>query len=155
MEREHIAPHLLFRSFLIVAGSYLFSIFFMALLTGLVAMFFFPATFEFVKSGPTIEQFQNNPDLALPNNLFLIMLAGHSLFCVGLGWLVTRFSPYAKIGHAIFLAVVMFVGFLQEAVAYSGELQRMKLIMMCVFPIAVLIGAKLEGGQQTAPAKPQ
>lgn len=154
MEQERIAPNLLFRSFMIVGGSYFASVVILAMLLGTISSLLFPETFEFL-SNPNLtpEQLQNNADLALPTNLFLIVLAAHSLFCIGLGWMVTRFSPYAKFGHAIFVAVVLFVSFLQISVGNTGELQRKTLIMMCVFPVAVLIGAKIQGGQPAPPTE--
>ena len=153
MEQQHLPPNLLFRSFLIVAGSYFASVVFLLLLMGIVSSVFFPETFEFLSQPDlTAEQLQNNANLALPTNLFMALLVGQSLFCVCLGWLVTRFSPYAKFSHAIFVAVVIFISFLQTAVKNSGDLQWMLLTMMCVFPVAVLAGAKLHGGQQSETA---
>lgn len=148
METERLPTNLLFRSFLIVAGSYVASVIFLFLTYFITTRVGFPETFEFMSTpNLSIEQMQTNAELVLPSALFWIVLCVHSMFCVGLGWVVTRVAPYAKFNHAIFVAVVIFVSCLQTAVKTSGDIQRMTFGMMCVFPIAILIGAKIHGSR--------
>lgn len=167
MDQERVPPSVLFQSFMIVAGSYMASLVFLFILFGVVSRFYFPETFEFLsrrsvannlndiaKDHPervvdpnlSQEQIQANAELIMPSNLFWILLVGQGLFSILVGWFATRIAPYAKFNHAIFVAVILFVSFLQMAVKNSGDLQWKLLVMMCVMPIAVLVGARIQGG---------
>jgi len=150
MDQERVPPSVLFHSFMIVAGSYMASLIFLFILFGVVSRFYFPETFELL-SDPNLskEQIQASADLLMPQSLFWILLVGQGLFSVFVGWFATRIAPYAKFNHAIFVAVVLFVSFLQMAVKNSGSLQWKLLLMMCVMPIAVLVGAKIQGGRNS------
>lgn len=146
MEQEtgRIPPNVLFISFSIIAGSYILSVVLMMLQMATASYLFFPETAEFL-STPDLppEELAANAELAFPQNLFWILLATHSLVCVGLGWLVARFSPLAKFNHTVFLAVILFVSLLQMAVKSPSEIQWMFLVLMVAYPIAIMIGGRL------------
>lgn len=148
MESERISPNILFQSFLIVAGGYVFSIILLGTLAATFGYFFFPEAMEiWMTPNITKEQVFASPELLLPENLFWVLLISHSLMSVAIGWLITWLSPFAKFHHAIFVSVVVFVGFLQAAVGAPREIQWMFLMMMVAFPVSTLIGAKVFGAR--------
>ncbi len=151
-QQYRIPPKLLFRSFLIVGGSYIvFSIVYGTMLI-LLANWFFPETHDFLfvqnTDKPLEELLASAPTLGLPINLFWAWLASTALICVPIGWLASKLPPFAKTHHALFVAIIVFVDRIQAAVKCSGDNQWMFLVMILVFPIAILIGAKMHGGQK-------
>lgn len=153
MEEEtyRIPPGVLFKSFVIVGGAYVITAFNLLTLTGLLVINFFPETAELLSQKDiTPEELFADPDTTLPTSLWLMLLVFHSMTCAFVGWLVSRISPFAKFNHAIFVAAIVFVSLLQTALKVPHELRLKLIVMMGVFPIAILIGAKFAGNSSTS-----
>ena len=67
-----------------------------------------------------------------------------------IGWLVIRTAPFAPFSHAVFLAVLMFISYLQLVIAQPQKQKSMTIVFMIAFPIATMIGAKLAMGRGIA-----
>ena len=55
---------------------------------------------------------------------------------------MAKTAPFAKFPHAVFLAVILFIMFMQIVIADPPAKKRMDIIYMGALPIAVLLGAK-------------
>ncbi len=105
---------------------------------------FFPEFVEYFNLDKQTQEaiMENNPGDAISRTLFLSSLALTSIACVAIGWFVIRTAPFAQFPHAIFLAVLLFIYFLQIAIADPPLKKSMTLAYMIAFPISILIGAK-------------
>ena len=134
-----LAPAMLFRSFLIVAGAYLANL----VLLSLVTFVFFPETIEIIGKEPA--EFQkivdDDPQKIFPPQLFWVLLVASSVTCSVLGYLVARLAPIGKFSHAIFFAAILFVQYLQLSIGAERDLRTKLVLMMVVSSVAVLIGA--------------
>ena len=86
---------------------------------------------------------ETNPQTAVPAALFWSTVVLNSFVCVMIGWMVIRTAPFAQFPHAVFLAVLLFINFLQIVIADPKPKKSMTIVYMIAFPIAILIGAKL------------
>jgi hypothetical protein len=135
---------MLLRSFLTVASGYVLCLMcFVAIMIGL-GYGFFPEFVEFFDLDKQTQEaiMENNPETAISRTMFLSMIALTSIACMGVGWLVIKTAPFAHFPHAVFLAVLLFIYFLQMALADPPLKKSMTLAYMIAFPIAILIGAK-------------
>ena len=139
-----IAPF--FRSFRVVAGGYALSL--VGLFgTGLLLLAtVYPESFAICTS-PDIEVFksalENDPRKILPLQFMFIMLAVNALVCFVVGYLVARLAPFKKFVHGVFVAVILFVGFLQWTIGMREDtLQQILMLFMITAPVCVLFGVK-------------
>jgi hypothetical protein len=79
--------------------------------------------------------------------MFWLIVVLNSIVSMGIGWLVVRTAPFAKMPHAVFLTVLMFIYYLQLVIAHPPLQKSMTIVYMVAFPIAILVGAKLAYGQ--------
>lgn len=146
MNEEHhsLPPGMLVKSFLTVAGGYVLSVFGLYGLALILASLFFPETLEAIGAEPEDfeRQLADRPETILPVALFWPLVMLNAVFSFGLGYLIARLAPFAKFPHCIFLAVILFVSFLQTAIGAPGALQWMIVLFMASAPIAVLLGAR-------------
>ena len=135
----------LLRSFLTVAGGYLLTLIGFLGVGLLLLATAFPDSFAILTEADTEkfkEALQNNPADVFPTEFLFILLAINGFVCWIAGYLVARMAPFGSFTHAVFLAIVLFVGFLQWAVgAKDDSLQRMMLLFMGSAPICALLGA--------------
>ena len=139
-------PAKLVKSFLLVVVCYVLS--FIAMWGTFIAlvMVFFPAIFEqLMETDPEMVRraFENDPDSIFPRRLYWGWLLANAVISVCIGWSIARLAPFGKFPHAIFLAVLMFVGGLQSAISAPQSSKWMFVLLMGVLPISVLIGASL------------
>ena len=119
-----------------------------------LASLFFPKCAELLSTPEiTHEELFADPEIVLPTTLVLMVLAIHSITCVLVGFVVSRISPLAKFNHVIFLAVAVFVSFIQISLKSPHDLLWKFVAMMGVFPIAILIGAKIFNASTRNPAE--
>ncbi len=111
---------------------------------------FFPQYVEFqgldAQARDTI--METNPESAIPPMMFWSVVLLNSIACIAIGWMVIRTAPFAPFSHAVFLAVLMFINYLQLVIAQPQKQKSMTIVFMMVFPVAVLIGAKLAIGRR-------
>lgn len=149
MPEKDLTPVMLLRSFLTVASGYVLSIVAYVGILMILGVAFFPEFGEFMKlDKPTQDTvMQNNPETAISPMLFRLTVVGTSVACMAIGWLVIRTAPFAPFPHAVFLAVLMFVYYLQMSIADPPAKKSMTIVYMFAFPIAVLLGARLGLGR--------
>lgn len=145
MNQEPIPPGMMMRSFLTVASSFV-----LAFLASVVSMFgiglaFFPQFAEAFNKDPETFQsiMETDPSSAIPPLMFWAIVIVTALACLAVGWYAVKTAPFAHFPHAIFVAILLFIFYLQTAIADPPEKKSMTLIYMIVFPLAILIGAKL------------
>lgn len=141
----HLPPKLLLHSFVLVTGGYLAS---MALLlaAGLaLILLFFPETSSAIGADPAEFNVMLEHQAAelFPMTLMLPLSLVGAVSSFGIGFMLARLAPFAKFGHTLFLAAILFVSLLQSAIGAPAALQG-KLLMVMVFSSAsVLLGARV------------
>lgn len=139
MEQHQLPPGLLFRSFLVIAGTYLLSLVLMAVSFAMVATVFFPEVFD----QQVGDQFDADPARYLDGAPFWWLLAGNLVINFCLGWLLIKLAPFGQFPHCVFLSVLLFVGNLQQSMSVPDNGKWMYLLFMITFPLAVLVGGHL------------
>jgi len=111
---------------------------------------FFPEFVEFFELDKQAQDavMANNPESAISRPMFLSAIALTSVACIAIGWIVVRTAPFAPFPHAVFLAALIFIYFLQMALADPPLKKSMTLAYMIAFPIAILIGARWADSRQ-------
>ncbi len=145
MDSHRIPPNLLFVSFLIVSGAYVLSMTLLLVNYYSVAAAFFPETAKHIQTKQSAEMLLADPELVFPSAMFWIVLAVQAISCFVIGWLVTRLAPLAKFNHAIFVAVILLVTFMQMAIGAPSEMQWKFMLLMAACPICTLLGAQWHG----------
>ena len=147
MEQEEysLPPGTLFISFLLISGGYVLSVTILFILAFSLATVYSPETIEAVGSDPAVfeQQLQNNAADLLPQKLYWPLLILDALACAAIGFGVARLAKFAKFSHCIFLAVIIFIGFLQSAMGAPAAIQWMLIGFMAIAPIATLMGGRL------------
>jgi hypothetical protein len=143
MNPSNNSPGLMFRSFLTVGSGYVLTQIFFFTFAYLLGRLFFSEYIEFLQLGSEAQQkmMAENPQAAIPVPMFWAMVGLNAVACWGIGWLTAKTAPFARFQHGVFLAVLLFVMFLQIVVADSEAKKWMDLIYMGVLPITILIGA--------------
>ena len=144
MSQEPLSQLMLFRSFLTVGSGYVLCIMtFVAIMFGM-GYAFFPEFVEFLNlDEPSRDNVMaNHPETAIPRLMFWSVVGLSSLASMGIGWLVIKTAPFAQFPHAVFLAVLLFIYFLQMAIGDPPAKKSMTIVYMIAFPLAILIGAK-------------
>ena len=144
MSEPSIPPGLMFRSFLTVASGYVLSQMLFWSIAVVLGMTFFPEFSDWLQLDQTAQKrmMEENPHEAIPTAMFLSLVVLNAIACWGVGWLVAKTAPFARFQHGIFLAVLLFIMFLQIVIADSPAKKRMDAVYMGVLPIAVVLGAK-------------
>ncbi len=144
MSQEPFPPGMMFRSFLTVGSAFVLVIVALAAATFGIGLGFFPEFAEFVKLPLETQEeiMANNPEQAVPPLMFWIVVAVTALASMLIGVYVIKTAPFSHFGHAIFVAVLVFITHLQTAISDPVGKKSMTLIYMVVFPIALLVGAK-------------
>lgn len=150
MSQEPIPPMLMLRSFLTVASGYALSIMsYMGIAIGL-GYAFFPEFIEFLFEFDSDAQqniMADDPRNAMPTLMFWSVVVLNSLACFGIGWFVIKTAPFAQFYHAVFLTILMFITYLQIAIADPPAKKTLTLVCMIAFPLAVFLGAKWAFGR--------
>lgn len=144
MDQGPIPPVMMMRSFLTVGSSFI-----IIMIGSIVAMFgiglaFFPNFAEKFNAGPEVlgEAMKNNPGELIPPLMFWPAVILTVLVCILVGWYIIKTAPFAHFPHAIFVAILLFIYYLQMAIADPPGKKSMTLIFMVAYPLAVLVGAK-------------
>lgn len=145
MFNQTLPPGLLFRSFLTVASGYVLCLISISAIMVILGYLGFPSYVEFMALDQEAQQtmMETEPETAIPPTMFWLLVGFSSIACVAVGWIVARTAPFAPFPHAVFLSVLLFIYFLQTALADSGPKQSMTLVFMLAFPLSVFIGARL------------
>ncbi len=141
-----LPPAKLGKSFLLVVACYVLSIVTMWGTFIALVMVFFPAVFhQLMESEPEAirHAFENDPDSIFPRPLYWGWLAANAVVSLGIGWSIARLAPFGKFPHAVFLATLICVSSLQQAISAPSPSRWMFVLLMGVLPIAILIGASL------------
>lgn len=144
------------RSFLTVASGYALSIMsFMGIAIGL-GYAFFPEFIEFLELDSDTQQniMADDPTAAIPSVMFWTLVVLNSLACFAIGWFVIKTAPFAHFYHAIFLAILMFISYLQIAIADPPAKKTLTLVCMIAFPLAVYLGASWAFGRNAENENP-
>ena len=136
---------MLLRSFLTVGSGYVLSIISLVAILLILGYLNFPEYVEFLDLDEQTQDtiMETNPETAIPPMMFWSTVALNSIACIAIGWLTIRTAPFAPFPHAVFLAVLMFISYLQVVIADPPPKKSMTIVYMIAFPIAVIIGAKL------------
>ena len=145
MNQDPIPPGMMARSFLTVASSLV-----LVVIASIVCMFgiglaFFPQFAKFFNEGPEALKavMETNPTAAIPPLMFWSAVFATAIICLVIGWYVIKTAPFAHFPHAIFVAVLLFIYYLQMAIGDPEGKKSMTLIYMFVYPLAILVGAKM------------
>ncbi len=138
----------MFRSFLTVASSYVLTQILFFGSAYFLGSLFFPQFMDFfhLDEAAQLKMMAENPQAAIPIPMFWWMVVLNSIACVAVGWLAAKTAPFGKFQHGIFLAVLLFVMFLQVVVADPLAKKWMDLVYLAVLPVSVLVGAKRGSG---------
>jgi hypothetical protein len=149
MSNTSLPPIMLLRSFLTVGSGFVLSLLSSYVILVALGYAFFPEHIDFLNLDIQTQEtiMETNPETAIPPLMFWSMLVLNSIVCLAIGWLVIRTAPFAPYPHAVFLAVVMFISYLQLAIAQPQKQKSMTIAIMIAFPVAILIGAKLAVGR--------
>jgi len=141
---EQLPPGMMFRSFLTVCSSLVLHGIALVAATFGIGCAFFPKFKETFDAGPEAlsEAMQNNPGELIPPLMFWSVVGVTVLASLVIGWYVVRTAPFSQFPHAIFAAVLLFLYYLQMAMADPPGKKSMTLVYMIAFPLAILIGAK-------------
>lgn len=138
-----MSPRTLLISFLTVAMAYTgcwLGWFGLALLA---AWLFFPESFELLISAPLdASAVEAQVHVLMPPTLFWSVTAVHVVGCLAVGWWLIRGTSPWRLQHVVFVAMLLFVTYLQGAVGIAEGLRWMALVQMSVQPLAVLCGAR-------------
>lgn len=145
MSNQPLPPIMLLRSFLTVGSGYVLSLMSFIAILVILGYAFFPEFVEFLDLDKQTQEtiMETNPETAIPRSMFWSLIVLNSIACIAIGWLVIRTAPFAPFSHAVFLAILMFVYYLQIAIADPPPKKSMTVVYMIAFPVATLIGAKL------------
>ncbi len=138
-----IDPLLLFRSFLTVVSGFVLSQFAYLLIGLALGYLFFPEFIAFFQldAAEQKRQLAENLGAVLPWSLFLAHLFVSSIALYFVGWLTASWSPFAAFQHGLFVAILIFVWFLQLMIADPPSKKLMDFIFMVTLPAAILFGA--------------
>ncbi len=154
MNPQSIPPGTMFRSFLTVASAYVMVLFLLIGTTIALGAMFFPEFMAFFEMDEVAQKrmMAEDPKQAIPIAMFWSIVVVNVLTCFGVGVYVVKTAPFASFAHAVFLAVLLFVYFLQIVIQDPAAKKWMDIVYMGAFPIAVLYGAKwaLERESQSA-----
>ncbi len=146
-------------SFLSVAVGYLISNFFwFGSLLLLVSMPNFYPEVAAIWALPKEEfqqQLTNDASKVLPHTVFWWVFAVGGVGSFLAGFAVVKIAPFSRFGHVIFVAVVVFVSWLQQLLSGQSpdEFRWMVLLSMISMALATVFGGKMgwrEGGQSDA-----
>ena len=115
MSDNALPPIMLLRSFLTVGSGYVLSILSFIAILVVLGYAFFPEYVEFQRLDEQTRDtiMETNPETAIPPLMFWSVVALNSMACIAIGVLVIRTAPFAPYSHAVFLAVLMFIYYLQ------------------------------------------
>jgi hypothetical protein len=136
-------PLMLFRSFLTVVSGF-FAAQFVYLVIGLaLGYLLFPEflTFFGLDAAEQKRQIAENLSAVMPWRMFAAHAFVSFIALFFVGWLWTAWSPFAVFQHGMFIAILLFVWFLQNFVADPPSKKTMDAILMVTQPLAVLWGA--------------
>ena len=91
------------------------------------------------------QQLANDASAVVPNNLFWCVLAMGLLGSFVAGYIVVKIAPFSRFGHVIFVAVVVFVSWLQQLLSGESpqEFRWMILLSMISMALATVFGGKI------------
>ena len=144
MSHEPLPPGMMFRSFLTVGSAFVLVYLGHVAITFGIGLNFFPRFAETFEAGQEAlkQAMANNPEQLIPPTMFWITLGLSALLCLAVGFYVVKFAPFSHFNHAIFVAVLLFIYYLQMVIEDPPGKKSMTLFYMVVFPLAVLVGAK-------------
>ncbi len=148
MSHEPVPPGTMLRSFLTVGSGFVMSTMSFTLILFALGFAFFPDFVEFTKLDKASQEMMmaNNPENAISRTMFVCLVGLTFIACIGIGWFVVKTAPFAHFPHAIFLTVLLFINYLQIAIADPPAKKSMTLVYMVLFPIAIMIGANIARG---------
>lgn len=149
MSEHPIPPGLMLRSFMTVGSAYILVMFVSFILIAyLLGVGFFPEFIRFLELESADQQtmMEVEPTAAIPVAMVFALLALNSLVCCGVGWLVSRTAPFSPFTHGVFVAILIFVNYLQIVIADPAAKKWMDALYMVAFPLAILWGAKWGAG---------
>jgi len=144
MSHEPLPPAMMLRSFLTVGSAFVLSVIALIVCTFGIGLNFFPQFAEYFDAGPEALKavMDATPEKAIPSLMFWIVVALSALANVLIGFYVIKTAPFSHFGHAAFVAILLFIYYLQMAISDPPGKKSMTLIYMVLFPLALLVGAK-------------
>ncbi|MFK7769097.1 MAG: hypothetical protein AB8B55_17875 [Mariniblastus sp.] len=148
MTNQPLPPGMMLRSFLTVGSGYVLSIMSFIMIAVGLGYAFFPDFVEFIglDKASQAAMMANNPEQAISRAMFICLIGLNFVACIGIGWFVFKTAPFAHFPHAVFLTILLFLYYLQMAIADPPAKKSMTVIYMVAFPIAIMIGANLARG---------
>ncbi len=143
-EMHSLPPGLLLRSFMLVAGGYVFSLLAFLLSFSVLTQFVFPEVGSLWTDQETLNDLMSeSPEKVFTRPIYWSLVTFNALVCFGLGWAMVRLAPFGKFPHAVFLTILILVSYLQQSLGQPEAAKKLFTLMMIVFPIAVMAGAQL------------
>ncbi|MDG1872556.1 MAG: hypothetical protein P8J27_01495 [Mariniblastus sp.] len=144
MLQEPIPPGTMLRSFLTVSSSLVLTVVSSIVATFGLGLTCFPQFKKYYDAGDEALQavMSNNPSDAIPPLMFWSAVLLTAVACLAIGYYIIKTAPFSHFAHAIFVAVLLFIYYLQTAIADPPAKKTMTLVYMIVFPMAILIGAQ-------------
>ena len=144
-------PMLLFRSFLTIACGVVCQNFIVGGITLLIANYYFPEYLaNLAATGEPGEHFaEAQAYVPMPRDMLLAVTAISAALCVLLGIFIGLTAPFGRFVHAIFLAVIVGVGYLSGSMAAPPEQKVVLMTYLLVFPLSILLGGYLINRKMT------
>lgn len=135
---------MMLRSFLTVASAIVLTVIALITFTFGIGLTCFPQFAECFEAGPEAlaAAMSTNPEKVIPPLMFWSVVSLTALASMAVGFYVVKTAPFSHFAHAGFVAVLLFIYYLQMAISDPAGKKSMTLIYMVVFPLAVLVGAK-------------
>lgn len=139
-EELRLTPNVLFKSFLLIAGSYIGSL----ILLFVVANVAFPDSMAIITGEPAEYQriLEAEPERIFPEQMFWVLLLAGAAIYFGFGALVARLAPLSSFSHVVLFSMILFAQYLQLAIGADSSVRTKLILFMAVAPIAVLLGAR-------------
>lgn len=150
-QSPRIEPGFFIRSFMIVAGLYVF-LFVMLLLAMLgIARLGYPEIFELWTTDQAnrakFEQaWEQTPEVFWPTGLCFWLIAAGASLGLFVGLQAAYWAPIAKAGHGVFLAIICIVSFLQISITQESIPKWFSVALLIVVPTCIVLSAKVGDG---------
>lgn len=148
-----LPPLMMFRSFLTLASSIVLHAISAVAITYIIGILFFPEfqAFQKLPLEEQAEMFAKSPDEAISTTMFWTVVTATSAVNFFIGAYASRTAPFSNLAHSIFLAVMLFVHYLQQTSGQVPEKKTMTIVFMVAYPIAIMLGGRWMSNRMLRP----
>lgn len=144
MKQTPLEPLILLRSFLTVVSGFIAAQFAYLMIGLALGYLFFPEFLSFFKLDDAAQKrlLAENIQAVVPWQMFVTHAFVSLIALYFIGWLSAALSPFGHFQHGLFIAILVFVWFMQNFVADPPSKKLMDAFLMVTQPVALLLGAR-------------